>query len=537
VASSSITANLLNTVNANNALSALFASQASFANPEALAETAQAVLAFQSQFPTEQVLALSGLHTQLGALASTVLPLVLPSAQASALLDRTNSPVLSPSLYRQVSANSSNSSAISVAALPGATLTSYRVRVSQLAVAQANTSLAFTSATANNAVGGTQVNLGTGGAGTLQVTMNGASAQASYDVPAAAGSQVALTSIAAAINAITSNNDLQTVALNNAVSGTFTLSFGGQSTGAIAVGATAATVRAALAGLSTVGGAANVTVGQSGNTYTVGFTGALADQPQPQLLAGSALNSGATISTAVVGPTATVSNAAGNSTLVVTGGVGTTNVFGLSDVTGDGVAQTSATTVTTSAQDAIYTLNDAIYRATSGNSTSIDDGQVALSFAATTSGDATVDLTSDTSALTSVVANAVTAYNNLQSYLSSNSTFVSPDLAQQAESIITANAAGLASLGITGNTTLAVDDTTLSSASASAIQSVFSGPTGVATQLAQLTSSLLGKPEAALAAAPETPANNSDVATTLADFYQQLLLVGQGLGTNLSVRA
>jgi flagellar hook-associated protein 2 len=533
----SLTASLLNTVSASNALSGLFSTSGAFANPEALAETAQAVLAFRNQFPSDQVLALSGLHTQLGALATAALPLLQPSPQANSLLLSTNSPALQPNLYQQVSVSSSDSG-VSVTARAGATQTSYQVGVSQLAVAQQDTSAAFTSATANNAAGGTSINLGTGGVGSLRITMNGATADASYNVPTTLDSEDALTTVAEAINSITNNNALQTVTLNNARSGTFTLSFGGQTTASIAVGASAATVKADLAALSTVGAAANVTVGKSGNSYTIGFTGALTGQPLPQLLAGSSLNSSASITVESVGPTASVSTSSGSSTLVVTAGAaGSSGAFSLSDVTGDGIAQTSANTVTTSAQDAIYTLNGTTYRATEGNSATLDSGNVTLTFADTTSSDATVSVSSDTSSLTSAVTNLATAYNNLQTYLSDNSTFFAPELAQRAQNIITANAAGLASIGVTGSTSLAVNQTTLDDASASTIQSVLAGQTGVATQLSQLSSVLLQNLESPQAAAPESQSNNAEVATGLARFYQQLLLANQGLGSNLSIKA
>src|SRR5260221_780463 len=64
-------------------------------------------------------------------------------------------------------------------------------------------------------------------------------------------------------------------------SGTFTLTFNGQTTGPLGFNATAAQVQTALQGLSTIG-AGNVTVAQFGNLYTVTFVGALAG-PQPSL--------------------------------------------------------------------------------------------------------------------------------------------------------------------------------------------------------------------------------------------------------------
>lgn len=76
----------------------------------------------------------------------------------------------------------------------------------------------------------------------------------------------------------TGNNEIQVVTLGGttATGGTFTLTYAGQTTGAIAYNASAATVEAALEALSNIG-AGDVTVtGSAGGPYTVEFTGALA---------------------------------------------------------------------------------------------------------------------------------------------------------------------------------------------------------------------------------------------------------------------
>lgn len=67
-----------------------------------------------------------------------------------------------------------------------------------------------------------------------------------------------------------------TVTITNATGGTFTLTFGGQTTTAIAYNATAAAVQAALVLLSSIG-TGNVQVsGAAGGPYTVRFVNALA---------------------------------------------------------------------------------------------------------------------------------------------------------------------------------------------------------------------------------------------------------------------
>jgi hypothetical protein len=74
--------------------------------------------------------------------------------------------------------------------------------------------------------------------------------------------------------------------------GTFTLTFSGQTTAAIAYNATAAAVQSALAALSNIG-AGNVAVtGANGGPYTVSFIGALANTDVAQMTATPSLTGG-----------------------------------------------------------------------------------------------------------------------------------------------------------------------------------------------------------------------------------------------------
>jgi len=74
-------------------------------------------------------------------------------------------------------------------------------------------------------------------------------------------------------------NAVQTITITAATGGTFTLTFGGQTTTALSYAATAAQVQAALQALSSIG-AGNVTVsGSAGGPYTVTFVEALGNAP------------------------------------------------------------------------------------------------------------------------------------------------------------------------------------------------------------------------------------------------------------------
>jgi hypothetical protein len=83
-----------------------------------------------------------------------------------------------------------------------------------------------------------------------------------------------------------------------ATAGTFTISFMGATTTALAYNASAATVQAALTALGSIG-AGNVTVT---GTYVVTFTGTMATTPVPAFTVdGSALTGTVTVAQTVVG--------------------------------------------------------------------------------------------------------------------------------------------------------------------------------------------------------------------------------------------
>jgi RHS repeat-associated protein len=96
-------------------------------------------------------------------------------------------------------------------------------------------------------------------------------------------------------------DNVQQVALTGApTGGTFTLTFGGQTTSAIAYNASAATVQADLQALSSIGSGNVLVMGGSGGPWTVRFAGSLAGTAQAQLTAsGSGLTGGTSPSVSV----------------------------------------------------------------------------------------------------------------------------------------------------------------------------------------------------------------------------------------------
>ncbi len=100
-----------------------------------------------------------------------------------------------------------------------------------------------------------------------------------------------------ALNALSSiqHSEIQTIT-EGGTSGTYTLTFNGQTTASLAYNATAAQIQTALQGLSSIG-AGNVLVTGTGPTFTVTFSGTLANQYLPQITALPSGGATATVAT------------------------------------------------------------------------------------------------------------------------------------------------------------------------------------------------------------------------------------------------
>jgi hypothetical protein len=101
-------------------------------------------------------------------------------------------------------------------------------------------------------------------------------------------------------------SEVQTLTIS-ATGGTFTASFGGQTTGALAWNVSAANLQAALQGLSSIGADNVVVTGADGGPYTITFSGALAGRDVAQITTTPSLTGGAgtaTVTTGTVGGSA-----------------------------------------------------------------------------------------------------------------------------------------------------------------------------------------------------------------------------------------
>ena len=153
--------------------------------------------------------------------------------------------------------------------------------------------------------------VGTVGAFTL--TFNGqTTVPLVFNIPASGGVNPN-NSVQNALNALSSvrRSEVQTVRLSGSNAGTFTLTFNGQTTTAIAYNASAATVQSAFQALTSVG-AGNAIVTGASPFYTITFSGALANKDLP-LISATGSPTGVTNAVAAIvqdglGGTATVTS-------------------------------------------------------------------------------------------------------------------------------------------------------------------------------------------------------------------------------------
>lgn len=116
-------------------------------------------------------------------------------------------------------------------------------------------------------------------------------------------------------------DEVQTVTITGGpTGGTFTLTFSGQTTAALAFNATAAAVQAALEALSNIGVGDVVVTGSAGGPYTVTFAKALADTNVAQMTATPSLTGGSS-------PSVNVATSTGGGTDAGTGGLETARGF------------------------------------------------------------------------------------------------------------------------------------------------------------------------------------------------------------------
>jgi autotransporter-associated beta strand protein len=168
------------------------------------------------------------------------------------------------------------------------------------------------------------VALGGANTGSFTLTFNGQTTGAlAFNIPASGGTGPTA-SLQNALNALSSINtsEVQTVTIGGTATGSFRLTFNKQTTSALAVGTvTAGQVQSALNNLSSIKDVSgSVTVTQSGNVFTITFGGSLASMPLPLLTASPAGGTTAQVAEVVVGLGGSVSVTQSGTSYAVTFG-------------------------------------------------------------------------------------------------------------------------------------------------------------------------------------------------------------------------
>lgn len=218
-----------------------------------------------------------------------------------------------------------------------------------------------------------------------------------------------------------------------------------------------------------------------GKTYTISFTVNTGDTNQTVLnnMAKAINASGAPVVASVA-----TDSTAGTSRLVLQAkNTGTSNAFTLTDVTGNAVAYTGASTVAVAAVNASYTINGVPYTSES-NTVYLDNRKVSLNLLGPVA-NATISVTPDTQAISNAINNFVAAYNNLMTFAAQNAQYINPLLLTGLKQSYTYRAANLAAIGITQNPAgiLTINQNLLTSAiqnNLGLVETAFSGSNGLA---------------------------------------------------------
>lgn len=151
---------------------------------------------------------------------------------------------------------------------------------------------------------------GTPTGGTFKLSWGGQTTSTIAYNAAASTVQTALNALSSVPAAAGGTNEVQTATITGTpTGGTFTLTYSGQTTGAIAFNAAASVVQTALIALSNIGPGDVTVTGSAGGPYTVTFGGTLAATDVAAMTAsGASLTGGTSPGVTIATPTAGVAN-------------------------------------------------------------------------------------------------------------------------------------------------------------------------------------------------------------------------------------
>ena len=197
------------------------------------------------------------------------------------------------------------------------------------------------------------------------------------------------------------------------------------------------------------------------------------------------------INSAGLGVTADIDYGDGTVNLVLTSdNTGEAASFTVSDVSGNAVSSTNLDAITTSAQNAVYSV-DGKDMISESNTVYLDDGAVEVTFQGT--GDAILEVGANDFDFYSAVASLATGINNFIDFFSENSNYLKDDLISQLNYIIDDHKADLESIGIAidDEGTLQVNEDLLSAAisgNPSMVEDIFASFDGLAEEISSFAS-------------------------------------------------
>ena len=324
---------------------------------------------------------------------------------SSALSDFEN-----PDSYNTTTSSSSNTSSVTATSSRGTQTGNYNVTVTTLASPQRYIYAGYTSVD-------TEITLGS----SFNLTI-GSTTYLNSSITAAIGATPTITEIADYINSLGENISASVVEQNNTGSNqTYVLTIQSTESGtdnAITLGATspletyAATTEVATATFSALSSGETVILG--GRTFTAGSSGTSAEEVAVAFATGTSAYG--TVSGALTGWSVSRSGSVVTFTATSSGPTtdlsasGTASSGVVVNTTISGAASGTATNHSSSATDAVFTLNGATYTRSSNSISDVVDG-LALELVGT--GSAVVKVSKGTDSSETVIKSLITAYNDL----------------------------------------------------------------------------------------------------------------------------
>ncbi|MFC1824483.1 flagellar filament capping protein FliD [Thermodesulfobacteriota bacterium] len=194
------------------------------------------------------------------------------------------------------------------------------------------------------------------------------------------------------------------------------------------------------------------------------------------------------INESALGITAEVidNNTIGTQNLIIeSDNTGLANAFTISDVSGNAIAATATNTISTEAQDAVYSV-EGVGQTSGTNTIYLDDGRVAISLKG--AGEAVLKVAPNENEVNNSISTFVSEINSFIDFNKNNGDYIKEDVLSSVNSFISGHRIELESMGITQDEVgkLEIDSEKLTAAvnqNLSGIKEVFGGFDGLAVEI------------------------------------------------------